>query len=99
MKIPAFVFLSINVMDPEEAKARAFIAEKKLPYDVVLDPESDLIDRLEATAFPWNMIIGPDGQDGIFLTEISIGLHETLRKSPEKLTPSEFRWVKRGRCR
>ena len=58
---PRIRILSINVMDPE-AKARAFIAKKKLPYDVVLDPESDLIDRLEATAFPWNMIVGPDGK-------------------------------------
>ena len=58
---PRIKMLAIDVMDPE-VKARSFIASEQLPYDVILDLDSDLIDRLEATAFPWNMILGPDGK-------------------------------------
>ena len=55
------VLLSVDVLD-DPSRVRGFLVKKGITYPVAMDSDENLVERIGATAFPLNLIVGPDGR-------------------------------------
>ncbi len=58
-----FHYLAVNLDNPRSlAKVKAYVRAQKLPYDFLLDPNSEVFKKLNGQSMPYSLIISQDGK-------------------------------------
>jgi cytochrome c biogenesis protein CcmG/thiol:disulfide interchange protein DsbE len=56
-------YLAINLDNPRSiAKVKAYVKAQKFPYDLWLDPNSEVFKKLNGQSMPYSLIIDQDGK-------------------------------------
>jgi cytochrome c biogenesis protein CcmG/thiol:disulfide interchange protein DsbE len=58
-----FRYLAINLDNPRSlAKVKAYVKAQKLPYDFLLDPNSEVFKKLNGQSMPYSLLLDRDGK-------------------------------------
>ncbi len=58
-----FHYLAINLDNPRSlAKVKAYVRAQKLPYDFLLDPNSEVFKKLNGQSMPYSLVLDQDGK-------------------------------------
>ncbi|MBE0643655.1 MAG: TlpA family protein disulfide reductase [Bacteroidetes bacterium] len=56
-------YLAVNLDNPRSlAKVKAYVRAQKLPYDFLLDPNSEVFKKLNGQSMPYSLIVSQDGK-------------------------------------
>jgi thiol-disulfide isomerase/thioredoxin len=56
-------YLAVNLDNPRSlAKVKAYVKAQKLPYDFLLDPNSEVFKKLNGQSMPYSLIIDREGK-------------------------------------
>jgi thiol-disulfide isomerase/thioredoxin len=56
-------YLAINLDNPRSlAKVKAYVKAQKLPYDFLLDPNSEVFKKLNGQSMPYSLILDQEGR-------------------------------------
>lgn len=80
------VFIGVNVDGPRnQAKVKPFVRTLNIRYTVVLDPNQDLVNELNVSAFPTLLVFDAKGKEVFVHEGFTIGDEKIIQAELEKL--------------